>query len=351
MFDINIQTILEMLSEIIGMEGAEKLIGSAITDAGVQRQLFYSEEDFKLICEKLKESGGTVKIFASLVQTSKYRENQYQRMIDREKKEKQDVRELYKKMEQLNSDLHISNEKLKEANESLKRVQKELLQTEKLATIGQLAATVAHELRNPLTTIKNAKYYLLKYIKSDNPKVNEILLLISSEIDRTNRIVSELLEFSQEKEYMKLHININELLEQTLATLHPEKITIIKEFADNLERVFVDQDKIKQAFLNLISNASDAMLNEGMLTIKTEACTSYEPGKDYVSISFTDTGCGISLENLPRVFDPLFTTKLKGIGLGLTIVRDIVKKHDGEVGVESEEGNGATVTILLPTHH
>jgi PAS domain S-box-containing protein len=225
----------------------------------------------------------------------------------------------------------------------LKQLEEQLVRKEKLATIGQLASGVGHELRNPLGVIGNSAYYLNMKLKDADEKVRKHIEILQREVHRANRIISDLLDFSRVSPPALETCNVNSIIKDTLADLKlPENISLETQLNDELPGILVDPDQIRQVFLNLSSNAVQAMPEGGRLEIKTGV------KDDFAEIMLRDTGEGIPKEHLQKIFDPLFTKKAKGIGLGLSIVKGIVEGHKGTIEVESEVGEGTTFTIKLP---
>jgi two-component system NtrC family sensor kinase len=228
----------------------------------------------------------------------------------------------------------------------LKEAQKKLLQSEKMAALGQIAAAVSHELKNPLTGIKMAAYLLKDTLGDGNVEVNKCLADIESSVDRANKIVMEILAFSQPVSPVLNPVNVNEVLTEILPLLEYQaqvhSISLVKELTAGLAPVNADKDQLKQIFENLMTNALQAMGVGGVLTL----VTSQE--KDSIVVKVKDTGVGIAEENIKSIFQPFFTTKDKGIGLGLAIVSEIVKKHQGTISVESRLGKGTTFTVVFP---
>lgn len=251
-----------------------------------------------------------------------------------------------KKLEEALTEAHDNLEKkVIERTSDLRKAQDQLVRSEKLAAIGQLASSVAHELRNPLNIMKNVLYYLkmMKIIK-DNKEIQDNLDIISSEIERSNKIISDLLGFSKIKQPFLINQNINLIIIEMLKKItKAPNIKIITQLDKNLPEFPVDQLQLQQVFNNLSLNAIQAMENGGTLTIKTMM------ENNSIKIIFTDTGIGIPEENMDKIFEPLFSTKAYGTGFGLSIVKLLVEKHNGKIEVESKVGKGAKFLITLPT--
>ena len=254
--------------------------------------------------------------------------------INREKKE---LLELKVAFEQRSQELE---ETLNKVNE----IQDDLIKSEKFATIGRLASTVAHELRNPLAGIKNISYFLSKMGAFSDAKSKQMVSMLSAEVVRANKIVTDLLDYSKTKKMNKQEVYIGTFIEKAIeAVPMPKQIEIIKEIEPI--NVFVDPDKMTQIIINLLSNARDAMPAEGgKITITTLSDKANK--KFYINVE--DTACGMDDETVLHLFEPLFTTKLKGIGLGLSIVKEIVEAHSGKITVKSQKGVGTTFTIEMP---
>ena len=255
------------------------------------------------------------------------------------------IRELNKEKKELLS-LKIAfeqrSQELEETLEKVQSIQKDLIKSEKFATIGRLASSVAHELRNPLAAIKNISYFLSKMGTFSDPKSKQMVGMLSAEVLRANKIITDLLDYSRTKKLNKLSIDIVSFVNKVIpAVTLPDNIKI----TTNLEQfdVVLDPDKITQVLINLITNARDAMPPEGgeiniSATKKEKVC--------YINVK--DNACGMSEETLSHLFEPLFTTKLKGIGLGLPIVKEIIDAHQGKIIVTSKKNVGTTFKIELP---
>jgi PAS domain S-box-containing protein len=223
-----------------------------------------------------------------------------------------------------------------------------LLRAERLSAVGEVAAMVAHEIRNPLTSIGGFARAILRDIeKVEKSETNRRFLnIILEEVKRLERIVTEILGFVRPVALKFIQINLHEVIDQTFAMMSGEidesKVIITKDYQHDLPPVWIDVDQMRQVLLNLLRNALHAMKNEGMLSVILEA------SGDSVKIYISDTGEGICAENLDKVFEAFFTTKTTGSGLGLTICTQIVKNHGGSIEVESREGEGSTFIITLP---
>lgn len=223
------------------------------------------------------------------------------------------------------------------------QLENQLIQSEKFTALGKLASCISHDLRNPLTVIRNASYYLKRKVDQKEDKVVRYLEIIEREADQAERIVSDLLTFCHPQPVELKESDIPELVENLLTTMPiPPHITIRKEFSPDLPPLCVDPDQICRVFGNLAKNAFDAMSSEGELTIR-----GYEEN-EHVVIEFQDTGPGIPEKYLPGLFEPFFTTKSKGIGLGLYICKSIIEQHRGTIRVKSQPGQGSSFYIILP---
>ncbi|RPI93885.1 MAG: HAMP domain-containing protein, partial [Spirochaetales bacterium] len=226
--------------------------------------------------------------------------------------------------------------------------QKQIIQSEKLASLGKLAAGIAHEINNPLTGVLTYSSILLEELKDTEHK--DDLEVIVNETLRCRKIVREILNFARETRIEKEHSNINKVINETLSILEKhvnfQNISIVKDFDSAVPDMEIDINQIKSVINNLSLNASDAMPEGGTLTIRT----AYDSAPNTVIIEFIDTGFGISEEIISKIFDPFFTTKQtgKGTGLGLAVTYGIIKRHNGTITVKSSTGEGTTFTIILP---
>jgi signal transduction histidine kinase len=217
----------------------------------------------------------------------------------------------------------------------------QVLKSERFSAIGELAAMVAHDLRNPLQGIANAAFYL-KRSPTISDKEKEMLTLIQEDVRYSNKIVSDLLDFSRNIRLELTETNPQRLMGETLSMVTVPENVLVKDETEANPTLKVDADKIKRVFINMINNAIDAMPDGGSLLIQ-ERRTDH-----WVDIVFADSGAGMTKEVSDRIFTPLFTTKAKGMGFGLSICKRMIEAHGGKISVESTPGKGTTFTISLP---
>jgi two-component system NtrC family sensor kinase len=273
---------------------------------------------------------------------------------------KDEIGSLADSFNQMTSDLKAANEKLvdwgrtlekkvEERTKELREAQAHLIQTEKLASLGKLAAGVAHEINNPLGGILIYSHLLLEDTDRDSPYYQNLEKIVK-ETTRCKDIVKGLLEFARPKEPEATSTNINELLDKSLSLIESQSlfqnIRVEKQYAPDLPLIVADSSQLQQVFMNIILNAADAIQGGGELKLRTSL------GADgrYISIDFSDTGPGIKQEDKKKIFDPFFTTKEvgQGTGLGLAISYSIIRKHQGKIEVQSAPGKGATFSVRLP---
>jgi PAS domain S-box-containing protein len=248
--------------------------------------------------------------------------------------------------------------KVEERTRQLAKAQDDLVRKEKLAILGQLAGTVGHELRNPLGVMSNAVYYLKTVLSDHGDKMLEYLNIIQNEIANSLKIITELLEFSRTTPPRKIPVPLDMWVNQSVGrcTL-PENIAVKTDIPDGLPLVNMDHFQMTQVLQNLITNAVQAMPEGGRLEIAAGLDVQEEVPAEatenhawkIVKIHVKDTGTGISPEHMAHLFQPLFTTKAKGIGLGLVVCKNLVEANGGEISVESLVGKGTTFTIVIPT--
>jgi signal transduction histidine kinase len=236
---------------------------------------------------------------------------------------------------------------------------KRMYRTDRLATLGELAAGAAHEIRNPLTAIRSTIQYLSRDFVND-PIKSEMVGELIAETERINKIVQGLLSFAKPSELNVAEIDIEQLINQALlllnTTLNKNQVDLQFEYFIDNTKIQGDSEQLKQVFLNIMLNAIEAMSKnqpqqERTLIISIEKGAAINSYSRYLMISFEDTGKGISEKEIENVFDPFFTTKEEGTGLGLAISYGIINRHDGEIEVKSTPGKGTSFIVKLPQHY
>ena len=254
-----------------------------------------------------------------------------------------DITERKRAEERLQEYSERLEEMVEERTQELRDAQEQLIRREKLVILGQLAGGVGHELRNPLGVISNAVYFLQTVLTDADESTKESLEMISEEVRNSTKIISGLLDFSRTRLPDREEVAVSELVAEVLKKRPPlENVEVITEIAPDLPPVFVDPQQTGQVLGNLVTNAYQAMKEGGNLTISAQA----ERGQ--VSLSVADTGCGIPPENMAKLFEPLFTTRTRGIGLGLAVSKSLVEANGGSIEVISKVGKGSTFTVRLP---
>lgn len=239
------------------------------------------------------------------------------------------------------TDRKRDQEALEEKTRALEAAHEELVRRERLATMGHLAGSVSHELRNPLGVIKNSVYYL-KMIVPDEERVRKHLDILEREVATATRIITGMLDFARTTPATRIRTDLNGLVRDELDRLPvPGSIRVEQELAENLRPVMVDPDQIRLILNNLISNAIQAMPEGGALSVRTR------PLPDGLEVTVGDAGSGISPDHLERIFEPLFTTKSKGIGLGLSLAKRLAEANGGSIRVESALGHGSRFMVEL----
>ena len=253
------------------------------------------------------------------------------------------IEELEKARKELKEYAEQLELKVQERTRELKESQEKLLKAERLAAIGQLAGQVGHDLRNPLTGILGAAYYLKRTLTNLDEKCRKMLEIIEKDAKYANKIIEDLLEFSREYVHLNpITTSIRHLVDNALTKVTVPDNVKIMNLTSFKHKVEVDADHMTRVFVNLITNAIDAMPNGGVLRIWSRI------SDKHVKVFFKDTGIGIPKENLDKIWGPLFTTKAKGMGLGLSICKRIVEAHGGSIKVKSKVGVGTTFTVILP---
>ena len=226
----------------------------------------------------------------------------------------------------------------------LRDAQEQLVRSERLAALGELAGGVGHELRNPLGAIKNAAYFLNMALEKPEPEVKETLGILEKEVGTSEWIISSLLDFARPRPPTRREVDVNSVLQQVLSDADmPENVQVISQLDEALPIIMADPDQLVQVFGNIILNAIQAMPAGGQLVVKSEV-----ENPEWVAVSFADTGTGIFEEDLGKLFEPLFTTKAKGIGLGLAVTKTLLEGHGGTIDAQGQVGKGSTFTVRLP---
>jgi signal transduction histidine kinase len=239
-------------------------------------------------------------------------------------------------------------EKVEERTKELKETHERLLKSERLAAIGEAATMVGHDLRNPLQSIENATYYLnrqLAQLPSSVKiprKTGEMLQVIKDSVDYADKIIRDLNDFSATREATLTKTDMNALVKESLSQVEPPRNVEFVIELGRLPEIEVDTDMIKRIFLNLAANGIQAMENGGTLKVSTKN------SEGFISVSFKDDGVGISEENIKNLFTPFFTTKARGLGIGLAICRRFAEANGGSINVETKKGEGSTFTVRLP---
>jgi len=252
------------------------------------------------------------------------------------------------------AELSVAYQELSEYDRRLKESQEQLIQTEKLASLGQLAASIAHEINNPLSGVLAYTQLLAKKVKSDKLSKEiaiDYLSKMESELTRSTKLVRNLLDFARQSPPTLREVDMNNVIDRALDlaahSAELQHIQVVKELDPSLPKVMADADQLQQVHTNLILNAIQAMPEGGRLTLRTST------DDTQLKVEVQDTGCGISAENMRKLFTPFFSTKpeVKGVGLGLAVAHGIIQRHRGRMEVRSKEGEGTTFTIYLPLHH
>lgn len=257
------------------------------------------------------------------------------------------AKELEKEQKELEEWATKLENKVEERTQEIKKIHGQLFRSEKLASLGKLAAGVAHEINNPLTGVLTNASLLLEDFEKDDPRKEDVQVVVNETI-RCREIVKRLLDFSRQTKPQKKQTDVNTLIDNIILLVRNQtsfrNIQIEKILDGKLPQIMADPDQIQQVFINLILNAADVMPKGGKLILETKVI----PIKDFIEIRITDTGTGIPEELRTRIFDPFFTTKENGTGLGLALSYGIVEQHGGTINLESKIGKGTTFIIHLP---
>jgi len=266
---------------------------------------------------------------------------------DLESKVNARTRDLGEKISELNRSqlaMLYMIEDMNETSRQLKAAQEELIRKERLAILGQFSGNISHELRNPLGVIDSSIYYLQMRLKEKDEKVDQHLDRISQSVKTATTIIQNLLNLTRMNKPILTRYSLTTLLADCLKTCKiPDTIKVVEDYPETEIQVRAEKEQIRMAIDNLVKNAIAAMNGNGTLTIVARKTEEYE-----AEISFIDTGTGITPDHLNQIFLPLFSTKAKGIGLGLSITKMIIENHGGKITVEAQPGKGAKFSIRLP---
>jgi signal transduction histidine kinase len=238
---------------------------------------------------------------------------------------------------------------LEEVHQRLKETQTFLVHQEKMAALGELSSTVAHEIRNPLVSIGGFARRLYRSVPDEAPE-KRYTQTIMIEVSRLEKILSDLLDYTQKESLTFGEVDLREILEESFSMVSKDlnggEVKLTKEYPEGIPKVRGDHRQLIQAFSNLFNNAYEAMKGKGTLSIRVFPVA--KNGSTFVRIEVEDTGSGIDPENLHNIFNPFYSTKESGLGLGLPFVYKIIASHQGFIEVDNRPGEGATFIITLP---
>ena len=239
----------------------------------------------------------------------------------------------------------LAAEQLADANLQLQEAEEAIRRSDRLAALGQLSAGLAHELRNPLGTVKSSAEMLNRSLPAENEVAHELAGFISTEVDRANSLITRFLQFARPLQLRLDTADLTQTLDRAISLVEREApgVAIYKNYAPEIPPFPFDAELLERVFYNLVLNATQATSPGGAVTVKTRAAAGA------VEIAIIDRGSGIQPEHRNTIFNPFFTTKPQGVGLGLAIVSKIVDEHGGKIIVESEPGKGSVFRVLLPT--
>ena len=324
--------------------------------------------DQEVAVEAMKSGATDYRTKGSLTSESLFQSIRFAIQLRKEEERRQQAEEQLKKY---NEELTRANNELQVSMKKLQNAQDQILRSEKLASIGRLAAGVCHELLNPLNIISGHVQALMLERQQDKG-LNEDLESIMEEIGRIEKIVGGLLKFSRKEDMELTYVDVNEELESVLSIMEKDmqidNVQVVRNFGSDLPTIKIDANRMRQVFLNLTNNARHAMARGGILTVTTETYIKKQKQnrrktdlntppdaipviqEKFIRIKFGDTGTGIKKEDMVKLFDPFFTTKPEdqGTGLGLSVCYTIIEKHAGTIEVESKQGEGATFIVDLP---
>jgi len=237
-------------------------------------------------------------------------------------------------------------EQLAEANQNLRKAEAAMRRSERLAALGQMSAGLAHELRNPLGTMRASAEVLVRSVAPENDVAREVAGFISSEVDRINSLITRFLDFARPQKLRRKTVELSEVIDRAVTQLEqhvpPFPVSVYKNYSPDIRPIEADGELIERVVYNLLLNAAQASPAGSVVTVKTR------PLDGNLEISVIDRGGGIEPGQIENIFNPFFTTKPDGVGLGLAIVQKIVDEHGGKIAVESEPGRGSVFRVFLP---
>lgn len=343
------QAIRDTTVRTVGLALGFVILAALLVSVLVQRIVYRPLEDLKVGSERLAEGDLEHPIPVRSDDELGQLAGSFNSMMRRLRESRAELQDWGRTLEQ----------KVEDATHELQIAQAEAARGEKLASVGLLAAGIAHELNNPLTGVLTFSHLVRKQLPDDSPQAEDLDLVIQ-ETKRCATIIRRLLDFAREKAPEKKYSDINLMIEETTHLIAQSAqvadIDIILQLDETLPTVWVDEDLLKQVIMNMLVNAQHAIDGGGRITVRTSVWQESPDGgeggdsKPMAMISIADSGCGISEENLQRIFDPFFTTKGvgKGTGLGLSVSHGTIKAHGGTVEVESTVGEGTEFRIYVP---
>jgi signal transduction histidine kinase len=252
----------------------------------------------------------------------------------------------FNKMTESLKKITASRDELNKEIAERKRMQEQLVRSERLAVLGHFSGSISHELRNPLGVIDSSVYYLKTKLKDADEKVQQHLDRVKSSVGSATAIIESLLNLTRMKEPQLQRLDLIAVTSDAINTSEvPAKVEVIQNFPEQEVLIGADWEQLRMAFQNIIKNAIEAMGGKGTLTVAIRKTTDGQ-----AEVAFADTGMGVAPEDLDKIFQPLFSTKAKGIGFGLSIAKTIVDKHGGTIAAKSEPGKGATIIVRLPSY-
>ena len=344
----SLTTLQQDFTRIAALDFSSTTTTTTTTTTTRKDELGVLSRAFNTMVGKLRESYGSLEVKAKeLAVIAKEREDTRKKLVETAKK----LATTAEEKENVRIKLVVTAEELAVIAEEKEAIRRELVVTtnklareEKLATIGKLAGIMGHEIRNPLGVIRNSIYFLtMKFKESMDEKVKRHMGIMETEIVAADKIISDVLDFARTRPPSFSEAEINSVVEASLSKISiPKTIKIQTDLGENLPKINIDIAQIQQIFSNLIANAIEAMPKGGELRVTTAQTDSF------IFITLKDTGVGIPKENIDKLFTPLFSTKTKGLGLGLAACQNIINAHQGKIEFESQEGQGTTFTIKLP---